>query len=308
MAGVLIGFAIIGFVILVGWLLARFDIVSQEGRLVLNRTSFFAASPALLFTVLAQADVGLLFSAVLAVALVSFVAVALLYAVVAHIWLTRDPARIALAATASGYSNVNNIGLPVAIYVIGDASFIGPMLLLQLLLIAPLLLATLDILTAGRASLVGIITQPLRNPMLIGASLGAVVAALDIQLPAPVLAPLEILGGAAVPLMLLACGISLAGEKPLQPGTGRREVWLAVALKNAVMPVAAYLLAAFAFDLEPQPVFACTVMAALPSGQNMYQYALRYDRATVITRDIVLLTTLLSLPVMLVVAWVLQPT
>lgn len=308
MAGVLIGFAIIGFVILVGWLLARFDIVSQEGRLVLNRTSFFAASPALLFTVLAQADVGLLFSAVLAVALVSFVAVALLYAVVARIWLTRDPARIALAATASGYSNVNNIGLPVAIYVIGDASFIGPMLLLQLLLIAPLLLATLDILTAGRASLVGIITQPLRNPMLIGASLGAVVAALDIQLPAPVLAPLEILGGAAVPLMLLAFGISLAGEKPLQPGTGRREVWLAVALKNAVMPVAAYLLAAFAFDLEPQLVFACTVMAALPSGQNMYQYALRYDRATVITRDIVLLTTLLSLPVMLVVAWVLQPT
>lgn len=308
MGGVLIGFAIIGFVILVGWLLARFDVVSQEGRLVLNRTSFFAASPALLFTVLARADVGLLFSGVLAIALVSFVAVALLYAVVARLWLTREPSRIALAATASGYSNVNNIGLPVAIYVIGDASFIGPMLLLQLLLIAPLLLATLDILTAGRASFVGIITQPLRNPMLIGATLGAVVAALDIQLPAPVLAPLEILGGAAVPLMLLAFGISLAGEKPLQPGTGRREVWLAVALKNAVMPVAAYLLAAFAFDLEPQLVFACTVMAALPSGQNMYQYALRYDRATVITRDIVLLTTLLSLPVMLVVAWVLQPT
>ncbi|WP_347755733.1 AEC family transporter [Agrococcus sp. ProA11] len=307
MGGVLIGFAIIGFVILVGWLLARLGIVSQEGRLVLNRTSFFAASPALLFTVLAQADVGLLFSGVLAVALVSFVAVALLYAVVARIWLTKDPSRIALAATASGYSNVNNIGLPVAIYVIGDASFIGPMLLLQLLLLAPVLLATLDILTAGRASFVGIVTQPLRNPMLIGATLGAVVAALDIELPAPVLAPLEILGGAAVPLMLLAFGISLAGERPLQPGSGRREVWLAVALKNVVMPVAALLLAKFVFAMDAQLVYACTVMAALPSAQNMYQYALRYDRATVITRDIVLLTTLLSLPVMLVIAWVLQP-
>ncbi|WP_405219283.1 AEC family transporter [Agrococcus sp. Ld7] len=308
MGGVLIGFAIIGFVILVGWLLARFHIVSQEGRLVLNRTSFFAASPALLFTVLAQADVGLLFSGVLAVALISFLVVALLYAVVSRIWLTKDPSRIALAATASGYSNVNNIGLPVAIYVIGDASFVGPMLLLQLLLLAPLLLATLDILTAGRASFVGIVTQPLRNPMLIGAILGAVVAGLDIQLPAPVLAPLEILGGAAVPLMLLAFGISLAGEKPLQPGSGRREVWLAVALKNAVMPITAYLLATFALGLDQELVYACTVMAALPSAQNMYQYALRYDRATVITRDIVLLTTVLSLPVMLVIAWVLQPT
>jgi malonate transporter and related proteins len=305
--GVLIGFAIIGFVILVGWLLARFKVVSQEGRLVLNRTSFFAASPALLFTVLADSDVGLLFSSVLAVALLAFATVALLYLVIARLWLTKDPSRLALAATATGYSNVNNIGLPVAIYVIGDAGFVGPMLLLQLLVIAPMLLVTLDILTAGRASVAGILTQPLRNPMLIGAGLGAIVSAFEIQLPAPVLAPLEILGGAAVPLMLLAFGISLGGDKPLQPGTGRREVWLAVVLKNLAMPVAAYVLARFAFGMDDQLVYACTVMAALPSAQNMYQYALRYDRATVITRDIVLLTTLASLPVMLLIAWLLKP-
>lgn len=307
MGGVLIGFAIIGFVILVGWLLARFRIVSQEGRLVLNKTSFFAASPALLFTVLAESDVQLLFSSVLAVALLAFVAVALVYTVVARLWLTKDASRIALAAAASGYSNVNNIGLPVAIYVIGDASFVGPMLLLQLLVIAPVLLLTLDILTSGRASVAGILTQPLRNPMLIGSLLGALVAAFDIQLPDPVLAPLEILGGAAVPLMLLAFGISLGGERPLQPGTGRREVWLAVALKNTVMPAAAFLLARFVFGMDDQLVYACTVMAALPSAQNMYQYALRYDRATVITRDIVLLTTVLALPVMLLIAWLVKP-
>ena len=307
MGGVLVGFAIIGFVIFVGWLLARLGIVDQEGRLVLNRTSFFAASPALLFTVLSEADVGLLFSRVLAVALLAFAVVALLYAVIARAWLTRDPSRIVLAATASGYSNVNNIGLPVAIYVIGDAGFVGPMLLLQLLVLAPLLLATLDILTAGRASLARIITQPLRNPMLIAAALGAVVSALGIELPAPVLAPLEILGGAAVPLMLLAFGVSLGGDRPLQPGSGRKEVALAVLLKSFAMPVAAYLLARFAFGLDAQLVYACTVMAALPSAQNMYQYALRYDRATVITRDIVLTTTILSLPVMLLIAWLLKP-
>lgn len=307
MGGVLIGFGIIGFVILVGWLLARLGIVSQEGRLVLNRTSFFAASPALLFTVLAEADVRLLFSSVLAVAALGFVGVFLLYAVIARIWCTKDPARIALAGTAAGYSNVNNIGLPVAIYVIGDAQFVGPMLLLQLLVLAPLLLASLDIITAGRASFVGIVTQPLRNPMLIGGALGALVSALGIELPAPVLAPLEILGGAAVPLMLLAFGISLRGDRPLQPGSGRKEVALAVVLKSFVLPALVYVLARFAFRLDDQLVYACTVMGALPTAQNIYQYALRYDRATVISRDIVLLTTVLSLPVMLVVAAVLKP-
>ncbi|WAC67242.1 AEC family transporter [Agrococcus sp. SL85] len=307
MGGVLIGFAIIGFVILVGWLLARLGIVSQEGRLVLNKTSFFAASPALLFTVLAEADVRLLFSSVLAVAALGFLGVFLLYAVIARIWCTKDPARIALAGTAAGYSNVNNIGLPVAIYVIGDAQFVGPMLLLQLLVLAPLLLASLDIITAGRASFVGIVTQPLRNPMLIGGALGALVSALGIELPAPVLAPLEILGGAAVPLMLLAFGISLRGDRPLQPGSGRKEVALAVVLKSFVLPALVYVLARFAFRLDDQLVYACTVMGALPTAQNIYQYALRYDRATVISRDIVLLTTVLSLPVMLVVAAVLKP-
>lgn len=307
MGGVLIGFAIIGFVIGVGWLLARMGVVSQEGRLVLNRTAFFAASPALLFTVLAEADIGLLLSGVLGVALASFAVVALAYAIVARAWLTRDASRIALGAWGSGYANVNNIGLPVAIYVIGDAQFVGPMLVLQLLVLAPALLATLDILTAGRASLARVLTQPLRNPMLIASALGAIVSATGIRVPEPVLAPLEILGGAAVPLMLLAFGISLHGEKPLQPGTGRREIALAVALKSFAMPVVAFLLATFAFRLDAHLVYACTVMAALPTAQNMYQYALRYDRATVITRDIVLVTTALALPVMLVVAWLLRP-
>lgn len=307
MGGVLIGFAIIGFVIFVGWLLARLGVVNQDGRLVLNKTSFFAASPALLFTVLAEADVKLLFSGVLAVAALGFLGVFVVYAVVARIWFTKDPARIALAGTASGYSNVNNIGLPVAIYVIGDAQFVGPMLLLQLLVLAPLLLASLDIMTAGKASLVGILTQPFRNPMLIGGALGAIVSALDIQVPQPVLAPLEILGGAAVPLMLLAFGISLRGDRPLQPGTGRKEIALAVALKSLVLPALVFVLARFVFQLDDQLVYACTIMGALPTAQNIYQYALRYDRATVISRDIVLLTTVLSLPVMLVIAALLKP-
>jgi malonate transporter len=38
----------------------------------------------------------------------------------------------------------------------------------------------------------------------------------------------------------------------------------------------------------------------------MYQYALRYQTAQVVARDVILLTTLLSLPVMLLIAWLLR--
>lgn len=306
MGGVLVGFGIIAFVIGVGALLARLNVVSQDGRLVLNQVAFFAASPALLFTVLAQADISVLFSRVLLVAISSFAVVALLYGVVARLWLTRDTGRLAIGSFASGYSNVNNIGLPVAVYVIGDAQFVGPMLMLQLLVLAPVLLGILDLGAARRASFGRIITQPLRNPMLIASALGAVVSATGLEIPAPVLAPLEILGGAAVPLMLLAFGISLGGDKPMQPGSGRKEIVLAVLLKSFAMPVVAFSLATFVFGLPRDLVYACTIMGALPTAQNMYQYALRYRVGQVLARDVVLITTVLSLPVMLLIAAVLH--
>lgn len=306
MGGVLIGFAIIAFVILVGWLLARTRIVSQDDRLVLNKVAFFGASPALLFTVLADSDISVLFSGVLLVALASFVAVATVYAIVARLAFTKDVGRIAIGASTSGYSNVNNIGLPVAVYVIGDAQFVGPMIMLQLLVLAPVLLGILDVVRAGKASFWGIVTQPLRNPILIASVLGAVVSATGLTIPDEVLAPLEILGGAAVPLMLLAFGISLGGDRPLQRGSGRKEVLLATVLKSFAAPAIAFVLARFAFGLSDELVYACTIMGALPTAQNMYQYALRYETAQVVARDVVLLTTILSLPVMLLIAWLLR--
>lgn len=306
MGGVLIGFGIIAFVIGVGWVLARTRIVSQDGRLVLNQVAFFAASPALLFQVLSEADVSILFSNVLLVALLAFLVVAGLYWAVARIWLTKDVARLTIGANLSGYSNINNIGLPVAIYVIGDAQFVGPMLMLQLLVLAPAVLGTLDVVTSKRASLGRVLTQPLRNPMLIASVAGAVVAATGVEIPAPVLAPLEILGGAAVPLMLLAFGVSLGGERPLRPGTGRKEIVLATALKAVIMPVVAFLLSHVVLGMSSELVYACTIMAALPTAQNMYTYALRYRTAQQVARDVVLLTTILSLPVMLVIAWIMH--
>jgi len=158
-----------------------------------------------------------------------------------------------------------------------------------------------------KASFGRIATQPLRNPILIASVLGAVVSATGLEIPDPVLAPLEILGGAAVPLMLVAFGISLGGDKPLVRGSGRKEVVLATLLKSFVAPALAFVLARFVLGLSDDLVYACTVMGALPTAQNMYQYALRYQTGQVVARDVILLTTILSLPVMLLVAWLLHP-
>ncbi|KFF59586.1 membrane protein [Cryobacterium sp. MLB-32] len=305
MGGVLVGFGIIGFVILVGYLVERFRIAGSGAGIVLNRLAFFVATPALLFTVLSHADVGLLFSAFLLTVLSAIVVGVVLYLVVARLFFHLPVAETTLGLGSATYVNANNIGLPVAIYVLGSATYVAPVLLLQLLLIAPIILAVLDVSTSGRASVRSILTQPLRNPMIIASVAGIAVAILGIELPVPVVAPLELIGGAAIPMVLMSFGMSLHGQHLLKRGTGRKQVIVASVIKVVVMPVIAYLLGRVVFGLEDTELFAVVAVSALPTAQNIFNFSARYNRAVIVTRDTVLLTTVASIPALLVIAAVL---
>ena len=58
--------------------------------------------------------------------------------------LAPHPGELVIGALASPYVNAGNLGLPVAAYVLGDAAFVAPTLLLQLLVLQPTALAALD--------------------------------------------------------------------------------------------------------------------------------------------------------------------
>ena len=302
MGGVLVGFSIIGFVILIGYIVERFGIAGAGAGRILNRTAFFVATPALLFTVLSDADVTVVFSEFLAAIVCTIVVGVVFYLIAARLFFRRPLAETVLGASSAIYVNANNIGLPVAIYVLGSAQYVAPVLLLQLVILAPAILAILDLATQGRASLWSIVTQPIRNPMILGSLAGVLVATFDIALPEPVLAPFELIGGAAIPLVLLSFGMSLHGQRLLRAGTGRRQVVAATVIKVVLMPVTAYVFGRFAFGIDGRELFAVVAVAALPTAQNIFNFASRYDRALVVTRDTVLLTTILSMPALLIIA------
>jgi len=302
MVGVLIGFAIIVAVIAVGYLIGRLDLLGDHAQHVLSRLAFFVLSPALLFTVLSQSDVTHLFSALLPISAIAAVVNIALFLVVSLLFWRRPVPDATIGALASGYVNANNIGLPVSLYVLGDASSSAPVILLQLIVLAPIALTVLDVTTSGRVSVGRILLQPVRNPLIIGSLLGVIVAVTHLRLPAPVLAPFQLVGGAAVPVILLTFGMSLHGSRVLAPGTDRRDVLLASSLKLAAMPVVAWLLGQFVWHLHGHRLFVVVVLAALPTAQNVFNYAQRYGVATVLARDTVLITTALSIAVLVVVA------
>lgn len=307
MGGVVVGFAIIAFVILVGYLAARFAVGGPQASFVLNRIAFFITNPALLFVTLSHADLHVVFSAQVVVAAAAALSATGVFVLLSRLLFRRGAAETTIGALGAGYVNANNIGLPVAVYVLGNASFVAPVLLLQLIVFAPIALTVLDVSSRGSVSVGSILSQPFRNPMIIASLLGILVDVSGLRLPDAVLQPFVLLGGAAVPLVLMAFGMSLRGSRPLRATHGRIEILTASLLKSVLMPVVAYLVGSLGFGLHGQALFAAVALAALPTAQNVYNFAARYERGVAIARDTVLLTTVLAIPALLLIAALLAP-
>ncbi|MFJ3384400.1 MULTISPECIES: AEC family transporter [unclassified Curtobacterium] len=307
MGGVLIGFAIIGAIIAAGYVVGRAGLLGPHAQFVMSRLAFFVLMPCLLFHTIATADIASLVSPMLWVSLLSAVLVAVGTALVFALVLRRSVTVTTVGALAASYVNANNIGLPVAVYVLGQATAVVPVILLQLVVMAPIALTILDAATASGGGWRRRVLGPVTNPLIIASLLGLLCSALHVQLPDPVLEPFALVGAAAVPVVLLSFGMSLHGSAPLRDPSIRTDVIVASSIKLVVMPAVAFVLARFVFGLDEQQVFVLTTLGALPAAQNVFNYAQRYDAAVPVARDVVLISTLGAVPVLVAIAALLHP-
>ncbi|MEU6391483.1 AEC family transporter [Streptomyces sp. NPDC046939] len=306
MQGVLNGFAVIALVIAVGYLIGRRGHLGENGREVLTKLAFHVATPALLFTMLSKADLSLILSPSLLVTALSTAATAGVFVAVGVVrgW---GVGRTTVGALCSSYVNSGNLGIPIAVYVLGDASLVAPVLLFQQIVVTPVALTILDLAesesSGTRQSWGQRLLTPFRNPIAIGALSGVLVSATGLTVPSPVLDPLELIGNMSVPAILIAFGISLCGSAwPGGRGADRVPVLLSTALKAVGQPVAAWALAALVFGLRGERLLDVVVTSALPAAQNLYAYASRYGGAERLARESILLSTMASVPVLVVVA------
>lgn len=95
--------------------------------------------------------------------------------------------------------------------------------------------------------------------------------------------------------MLIAFGISLR-TGPL-PGQGNVAETVTISmLKVLFQPLVAFALARFVFGLDPVTTLAVTVMAGLPTAQNVFIFAMRGDESVQLARDVIFITSLASIP------------
>lgn len=344
MAGVLAGFAVIWIIILVGSLVGRAGVLGDGAQRTLSQFSFWVASPCLLFLTVSEAEIAVILSAPLAVAMISAWATLALWWAMFGIYslltrrrrssgarsgrsaavspptggIVRDGirirndehrpgmGRIVMSGQAASQVNSANLGIPLTTFVLGDASYVVPVILFQLAINTPVYLTIMDIVVLGRRPNVGsILRSVLTNPMVMGSLLGVLFAATGWQLPEIAVQPVELIAGAAIPCMLAAFGMSLTQHKPLQGSRSHKaQVMVLSILKLLVMPLIAWL-TGLALGLEGTALFGVVLMASLPTAQNVYVAAVRYRTAEPISRDVVLVTSVVAMLTMAVVALIL---
>ena len=256
----------------------------------------------MLFHAIVSTGTSGVFGAPLAVAAASGVGTALLFVLIARLFLRLSRGETALGAMASSLNNGAYIGIPIAVYVLNDASAVVPILVFQLGFFTPMFFVLADLVGSGqRPSVLGVAKVVARNPMVIAAACGFLFSAAGWPMPTLLDVSTSMLGSAAPPMILLSFGASLVDRRSASGDSGIAATTCAIACKLALQPAIACGVGVL-LGLTGPALMSVTIMAALPAAQNAYIAATRAKAGERIAQGTVLVTTFASLPVVIAIA------
>jgi malonate transporter len=290
---------------IIGYLAARLGAFGEPANRGLSLFVFYFATPALLFRSLVRADLpaemewGLLLSYFLPGFLVFALAMGL-----ARRFFGRPSSDLGIVAMGACFGNTVLIGIPICLATFGEAAAVPLFLILAFhgALFYPTVTTVTELgLESGALGRLPWITLKgfVGNPIIMSLLAGYLWNLWGPPLPMALDSLAELLGQAAIPCALFATGASLSRYRI---AGNIAESLAVVGLKLFVMPALVWVLAAKVFTLPATWVAVAVILAALPSGVNVYIFAERYGRAVATATTTVFLATVLSmitLPILL---------
>ncbi|MEM6487586.1 MAG: AEC family transporter [Pseudomonadota bacterium] len=285
-------------VVAAGYAAVRFRAYPDAGVDPLVKFATGIAVPVLLFRAIYQLDLGrVLEPALLASfytgALVSFAAGTL---TARHLFGRRPGEAVAIGFCAL-FSNSVLIGLPIMNRAYG-ADALEPVFAIIAFHAPFCYLVGITTMEFSRRDGVGfratvrrVGDEMLHNALTLGILAGFAANLTGLVLPEPVLAAVDLIAAAGLPVALFALGGVLTRYR-LRAEVG--EAAVASAFSTMLHPAVAWVLATQVFALEPEFARAAVVIAAMPTGVNGYIFAAMYNRAVGIAASTVLLATAAS--------------
>ncbi|MFD9476559.1 MULTISPECIES: AEC family transporter [Streptomyces] len=284
-----------------GVLLARRKIVPAEASKVFSDYAFLFAVPCYLFGNIYASDLGALFNwraigGYAGAAALAVVAVAV--AAVAH--GLREPRDVALRVMAGVQVNTAYFAVPVFITVFGTAAPIFPILLFQVCVLSLVVIALMELGRAGPAAggpgrrLSRAVGASLATPLVLACNAGILLNLLSVRVPAVVLDGAAFVGDSASPVALFALGLHLGGLGLDLRGTTREELAL-IGFKCLAFPLLTWAVCGLLFGVRGEWLAYLVLIAAMPTPQNLFIFAQRYDVGVDLSASIVIKSSLVSL-------------
>lgn len=295
-------FGIIG----IGYFVAWSGLVLAKTGDAISDFVFAVPIPVLIFRTIATADIpdGTTPTLLLGVHLFIFLIVWAAGTIMVRRVFGRDARAGVVGGVAAGYGNAFMLGIPLVVTAYGDDALAPISLLVSMQL--PVLLG-LSAFLIERALVVdgaaGAAVRPMqmtlnaagnvaRNPIIIGAVAGLVWRIGGFAMPGPVETVVDRLADSAGTLALLALGLGLA--KFGVSGNARPAIALG-ALKLVLMPAIALFIVIFVVPFPPIWAKVIVIVAACPSGSNVYVLASRFRVGEALASNTIVLTTALSI-------------
>lgn len=285
-------------IILTGYLAGQRGLLGKESSDALNGFVFYFALPVLLFKAMAEVEV----STVLNLPYIAAYLGGQLIALGIGITLARaifglTMAEAATHGTAGIYGNTGYLGIPLVVTAFGAEML--PPVIIAVIVNAALNIAVLTaFIEAGqmkgsKSRIARDVTVALiKNPLVFAPAAGLLWAMTGQPLPTPLVTYGSILGAAAGPAALFSLGLFLVG-KPLSEG--KAEVASMTIIKLLIHPLATFALASWLLSDQPQWFTIAVLMAALPTGANLFILTQKYNLYTARSSTAILVTTVLSI-------------
>lgn len=285
-------------IILAGYLSGRLRLLGDASSEALNGFVYYGALPALFFISLARIDIAGAINWPFIAALGGSMLATLLVAVAVAVFaFPNRPAAYGVHGLSAIFSNTGYMGIPLLIIVFGESGTLPAILgtMLTGTVIFPIGVAIIEIdLGRGAGALAiarRVVLAVARNPMVMSAAAGLLVAIPGLTVPVPIATFSDLMAAAAGPCALFAIGLFLVGRTKL---VGIREVGWLVGLKLLVQPAIAWWLAFHVFTMPPVWAASAVILSALPTGSLVFVLAQRYDIYVQRATAAILLSTVIS--------------
>lgn len=255
----------------------------------LTYPSLYLFAPALVFSALMKREVRFDLAMDLFLFMVLYTVVLLVITTALGRVLKMERDTRGALALATVMMNVGNFGLPLAYFAFGDEG-LDVSILTFVLFSIPLGTLAIVIAQGARATLTEALSNTLKIPIFHAVAAAFLFKGLDFQMPPFLLNPIDLLGQAAIPLMLVLLGMQLARTRlKAQP----EFLSLATVIRLALAPLVAWWLTGV-LGIHGLTRDVLILQTSTPSAVLPLLYSLRFKTRPDLVAGAILVTTILS--------------